>query len=128
MAMMSLLSDREHAMQRRSTIRHIPGLRRHSPMAGVQPAQSLLLRESDDRLPNQLDDPDPVVPDPDVSPAVLEDATDVKPPGVVVEAQELVVDDREGLAVVPDDRAVRGEPEPPALSPGNGGASPRGPS
>src|SRR4030095_16189929 len=65
------------------------------------------------------DDSDPIVPDPEFSFAVLVNATDVKPTGVLVESQALVINDREGRAVVPEHRGVRCEPEPPALPRGN---------
>jgi hypothetical protein len=65
------------------------------------------------------DDSDPIVPDPEVSFAVLVNATDVKPTGVLVESQALVINDREGLAVVPEHRGVRCEPEPSAFPRGN---------
>src|SRR5580765_1852717 len=105
-------------MQRGGTIRHVPGLRRRSPAVRPRLAEPFLLRELGGGVSIVQDDADPIVPDPEVSFAVLEDATDVEPTGVLVESQALVINDREGLAVVSEHRGVRREPEPPALPPG----------
>src|SRR5687767_16040767 len=114
----TVFSDREHPMQRRGTIRHVPRLRRRSP-AMPQAAEPVLLRESGGGVPIMQDDSDPIVSDPEPPLVVLEDATHVKPTGALVEPQALVIEDGEGLAVVSEHRVVRCEPEPPVFPPGN---------
>src|SRR5262245_55866664 len=111
----TVFSDREHPMQRGRTVRHVPRLRLRSPAVRPQLAKPLLLRESGGGVSIVQDDSDPIVSDPEPPLAVLEDATDVKPTGALVESEALVVDDGEGLAVVSEHRGVRCEPEPPAF-------------
>src|SRR5262245_50624541 len=115
----TVFSDREHPMQRGRPIRHVPRLRRRSPAVRPQLAKPLLLGESGGGASIMQDDSDPIVPDPELSFAVLVHATDVQPTGVLVESQALVINDREGLAVVPENRGVGCEPEPAAFPRGN---------
>jgi hypothetical protein len=82
----TVFSDREHPMQRRGTIRHVPRLRRRSPAVRPQLAKPLLLREVGGGVAIMQDDSDAVVSDPELPLAVLENATDVKPTGALVES------------------------------------------
>ena len=75
----TVFSDREHPMQRGGTIRHVPRLRRRSPAVRPQLAKPLLLGELGGGVSIVQDDSNPIVPDPEVSLAVLENATHVKP-------------------------------------------------
>src|SRR5258706_5624646 len=111
----TVFSDREHPMQRGGTIRHVPRLRHRSPTVRPQLAKPLLLRELGVGVSIMQDDSDPIVSDPELPLAVLEDATDVKRTGAVVESQALVIDHGEGLAVVSEHRGVCCEPEPPTF-------------
>ena len=106
-------------MQRGGTIRHVPRLRRRSPAVRPHFSKPLLLCEIGGGLSIVQDDSDPIVSDPEPPLAVLEDATDVKPPGALVESQAVVIDDGEGLAVLSEHRVVRCEPEPPVFPLGN---------
>src|SRR5688572_28993889 len=96
----TVFSDREHPMQRGGTIRHVPRLRRRSPAVRPHFSKPLLLCEIGGGVSIMQNDSDPVVSDPEIPLAVFEDATDVKPPGALVESQALVIDDGERLAVV----------------------------
>src|SRR5688572_15756760 len=115
----TVFSDREHPMQRGGAIRHVPGLRRRSPAVRPHLAEPHLLRELGGGVSIMQDDSDPIVSDPELPPAVLKDATDVKPTGALAESQGLVIEDGEGLAVVSEHRVVRCEPEPPVFPPCN---------
>ena len=116
----TVFSDREYPIQRGGTIRYIARLRCRPPEERPHLAKPLFLGKLGGDVSIMQDDSDPIVPDPEISFAVLKDATDVKPTSAPVESQTLVINDREGLSVVPEHRGVCCEPMPPALPRGNG--------
>jgi hypothetical protein len=61
---------------------------RRSPAVRPQLAEPHLLRESGGGVSIMQDDSDPIVSDPEPPPAVLEDATDVKPTGARARGQK----------------------------------------